>query len=169
MFHFDGPSYTIGLILVGAFALATGAVLWREQLLRSCAAVVANWMIGTAFITLTGWTDCWGFNIILDAATATLVLWHPASRMQALIGVSYCVQIAMHIGYGTAKIDLFVIGARADPWKYYDALTAIAWIQLALLGGWGSGLWLWRIADRRRGVRLEKTAGPLRQRPEDAR
>ncbi len=106
------------------------------QLARSAVAIVGNWIAGFSFIALTGWYDCWPFNILLDTATAVLILWHPAGRWQSMLGVSYCLQICFHAGYGLNALDLFGQGSSADTWKYYNALTLVAWFQLMIVGGW---------------------------------
>lgn len=139
-------SYGVGLSIVTAFALTTGFARDDGRIVRAIMVLLLNWVAGMIFVSLTGWTDCWPFNIAIDTSASVAVLWRPAGRMQALLGVSYCVQIAMHGGYGAAKIM-----GIADPWKYYDALTAVAWIQLLLVGGWGIAIWSGGIVRHRFG------------------
>lgn len=129
-------SYGLGLSIAVAFALTTGFVRGDDRIIRAIMVLLLNWVAGMVFVSLTGWTDCWPFNIIIDASASVVILWRPAGKMQALLGVSYCVQIAMHGGYGAAKI-----AGIADPWKYYNALTAVAWIQLLMIGGWSVAIW----------------------------
>lgn len=141
-------SYGIGLSAATLFALTTGFVHDESRIIRAMLVILFNWLLGMMFISATGWTDCWPFNIAIDASASVAILWRPAGRMQALLGVSYCVQIAMHGGYGAAKIM-----GTADPWKYYDALTAVAWIQLLLIGGWIVAIWGGGIVRHRLGGR----------------
>lgn len=129
-------SYALGLSIASLCALLTAFAREDGRIIRVMGVILLNWVAGMVFVGMTGWTDCWSFNIIIDASASVAILWRPAGRMQALLGVSYCVQIAMHGGYGAAEI----MGV-ADPWKYYDALTAVAWVQLLIIGGWCVGIW----------------------------
>jgi len=106
-----------------------------EPFPRSMLAITGNWLLGLGFIALTGWTDCWLYNIVIDTAAAIAILWRPAGRAQAMLGVSYCVQIAMHTGYGAALLRY----GSAEKFIYYDRLTTVAWAQLLIMGGWAIG------------------------------
>lgn len=153
--------YALGLVVACAATGLTVRRIYSWQLLRSMAAVALNWLVGTAFAMTTGITDGWWFNIGLDALTAVVILYHPAGRWQAALGVSYCFQLLMHIGYG-ARV---VFASGADAMSYYDWLTGIAWIQLLILGGWCGGLWV--SGTRRRRGRSATTVGAVVQRVEE--
>jgi hypothetical protein len=137
--------YALGLAVAICAAGLTVRRTFDAQLLRSLGAVVVNWLIGTAFAFGTGITDGWWFNICIDTGAAAAILFRPAGRWQAALGVSYVVQIAMHCGYGLLSMR----GAQ-DPMAYYNWLTGIAWLQLLILGGWCGGIWRGGIADRDR-------------------
>ena len=146
--------YALGLALV---FLAAAFVAYRyrdDRLARAAFAVAINWFFGVGLNVATGITDGWWFNIVIDALAATVILWRPAGRFQSILGVTYCIQIAMHCGYG---LNMLLHNA-VDPMLYYDILTGIAWAQLAVLGGWVA--WIWSdprrarrnsVADRTRG------------------
>lgn len=127
--------YLTGLVAVAVFAAMTARVTDNTALARSMAAVMFNWLAGIAYNSLTGIVDGWQFNIMIDSITATVILFRPAGKWQALLGVSYCVQIAMHGGYGALSIS-----GTPNPHKYYMALTSVAWLQLLLVGGWCGGV-----------------------------
>jgi hypothetical protein len=128
--------YALGLGVAIAAAGFTSLRYPNGQLVRSMAAVALNWMLGLAFNFGTGITDGWWFNICIDIAAAVVILYRPAGRWQAALGVTYCIQIAMHCGYG-----LLAIKGATDPMAYYNWLTGIAWLQLLVVGGWCGGVW----------------------------
>lgn len=124
------------LLAVAFYTASTIAFQLQDwQLLRSAIAVLANWAFGIAFNYTTGITDGWWFNICIDTGAAAAILWHPAGRWQAVLGVTYCVQIAMHLGYGV----VLLLQQTPDPMAYYHWLTVIAFAQLVVLGGWTGG------------------------------
>lgn len=139
--------YATGLAAATFIAALTVRKFPNGQLVRCAAALAVNWLFGVAFGLLTGITDGWWFNILIDSAAAFVILWRPAGKWQAALGVTYCAQIAMHIGYGFLSLR-----QANDPMPYYDWLTWVAWAQLLILGGWCGGIWLRH--SRRRGARL---------------
>ncbi len=104
---------------------------------RCMAIVIANWLLGSSFVILTGVADPWWFSLMLDVAAGAAVLTRPAGRWQAALGTAYCAQICMHLGYAWCWWR-----SCADILRYYDQLTAVAWGQLGLLGGWCGYIWL---------------------------
>lgn len=137
-------AYILLLTAAVIFALFTAAAKHDEPLARGAVALLVNWIIGMA-ISIGGWTDAWPVNIPLDAITAGVVLLRPAAKWQAALAVTYCVQIIMHIGYGTR----LTLGMGADAMEYYNQLTGVAFLQLAILGGWSIDLWGRGAFDRR--------------------
>jgi len=129
-------AYGFGLaaVMVAASLTVTAHPNW--QLARAALAVFANWVAGTVFALATDVTDGWWFNMAIDAAAAAVILYRLSSQWQVALGLTYCLQIAMHIAYG-------LLG-KADAWPYYSALTAIAWLQLLLVAGWSGDVWLRR-------------------------
>lgn len=124
----------------------------RGAVLRCTLAVAANWIVGM-LVSHAGWVDAWPVNIVIDVLTAWVILRNPAGRWQSILGVSFCAQIAMHVGYG-ANIILF---SHGDMVGYYNALTVVAFLQLAVTGGWNGDLWRVR-AYRRRGLHSHAAA-----------
>jgi len=126
-------AYCVALAAAMAISLPTALARGDWALVRCALALLANWVIGMAISLF--WSDAWPSNIVLDAATAYIVLRKPAGKWQAALGVTYCIQIMAHLGYGVR----ILLGIGADAMEYYNNLTAIAFFQLFLLGGWSGG------------------------------
>lgn len=118
--------YFIGLMVV-AMPLV---LLSRGALARCSAVIILNWVLGYAFNEAFSTFTPWAWSTILDTISAIIVLWHPAGRWQALIGVTYALQLICHYAFALA---------RWHPHDYWFVLTAIAWVQLMILGAWGCG------------------------------
>ena len=126
--------YGVGLAVAMVAASLTVTAHPNWQLARAALVVFGNWVAGTVFVLATDVTDPWWFNIAIDAVAAGLIFYRLSGQWQVALGLTYCLQIAMHIAYG-------VIESTA-PWPYYSALTAIAWLQLLLVIGWSGDIWL---------------------------
>jgi len=131
-------AYVIPLLVICACSL-TG----REQMIRTAMAILANWIINSGFVLATGIYDPWWFFLATDALTAWVILYHPAGKAQALIGYTYIAQILMHCVYAVSNSVL-------AEYAYWQILTAIAFVQLLLLGGWIGGFWWRRYSDHSR-------------------
>ncbi len=129
--------YAAALALVLMLALASAVSRPAIQLARCAAALGANWIVTGSFTFLVQ-TDGWWFNLIIDTITAAVMLYRPAGKWQAILGISYVAQLACHVGYG---VRITFLGG-ADATLYYDWLAAIAFVQLFIVGAWGvGGLW----------------------------
>lgn len=109
----------------------------REPLLRTGGTILAVWLLGVAYVNLVQDFTPWKFNLPADACAAFLIMRRPAERIQGYIGLTFCIQVTFHIGYGIREL----MGAPSDAVLYYDALTYLALLQLLLLGGWCGGIW----------------------------
>lgn len=96
---------------------------------RTIIAVAGNCLLANGYTALTRDTDPWAYFMALDLITATVILYQPAGRPQAIIGTLYLVQIAMHTAYGIA-------GLKGDPIVYWWMLTVTGFLQLLFCGGW---------------------------------
>ncbi len=67
--------------------------------------------------------------IAADALACAAITLHPAGKWQSIIGLSYILQIGVHIGR-------IANGENADITSFFWGLTALAILQLVLLGGW---------------------------------
>ncbi len=116
------------------FVLAGLSATGTRPMLRTALAILCNWLVNTVYVMATGIYDPWLLFIATDAIAAGVVLYQPAQRVQAVIGWTYMVQIIMHVIYSVSPADM----AR---YSYWQTLTAIAFVQLVLLGGWIGGYW----------------------------
>lgn len=108
----------------------------REQMLRTAVVITANWGAGLAYVSVTANHTPWHFSIFIDALAAFAVMFHPAGKVQGFIGLFYFLQIAGHTAFGLRLL----FGMSADPIYYYDAITYVAWLQLAAMGAWCGGV-----------------------------
>lgn len=148
--------FLTGLMAVAIVAAATARLCNNGPLARTMLAIFINWIAEFLFKHFTGIHDPWQFNIVNDSISAAIILSRPASRWQAMIGVAYCIQIAMHGGYGAREL----ISGIASWGKYNDALTTVAWLQLLLVGVWSGGVWGNRLVRHRISDRRSRLAEP---------
>lgn len=86
---------------------------------------------GFAWTGLLDWTSptyavC---MMLVDTIAAAVVLIRPAGKAQALVGVTYLVQIGFYAGR-------LLNGENADINNLWLGLTVMAMLQLVLVGGW---------------------------------
>lgn len=67
--------------------------------------------------------------MIVDAIGATIILIHPAGKVQSIIGLTFLLQIGVHAGR-------VFNGQSADLNNYWWGLSLLAVLQLVLTGGW---------------------------------
>lgn len=142
------PAYLIGLFAACMACLVTAHYhrASSEQLVRTAGVIALNWVAGVLYVSASGVYTPWAFNIALDTLCAAAIMLHPAGRAQAYIGLFYCAQIAFHCAFGMHEAS----GFPADGAAYYDAITWIAWGQLAAMGAWCVGI---LVGDHRRSHR----------------
>jgi hypothetical protein len=157
-------AYMAGLFTM---LLAVALTAWlhrgqRPQMLRTAGAILLNWLVGFVYVQNTGNFTPWHFSIFVDAAAALAVMYHPAGRVQGFIGLFYFFQIAGHTAFGIRRL----LGLPADPVFYYDAITWVAWAQLAAMGVWCGGIWIGSAVRRMRdrGDALDRGATSARSR-----
>jgi hypothetical protein len=109
--------------LLGAGLLSINA---SPALQRTALALAGNWVCVLAAQWVTGDLAPWPLFILADAGAALIVLSHPASKPQAVIGVIYILQITFHIAYALA-------GAGAATALYLHMLSGGGWLQIATL------------------------------------
>ncbi len=68
------------------------------------------------------------FMLLVDCLACIVITVRPAGKWQSVIGLSYIFQIGAHAGR--------IIAANPDINVYGNGLTLLAFMQLALLGGW---------------------------------
>lgn len=115
---------------------------------RTMLVILLNWVAGVAWVKASGDYTPWAFNILIDSAAATAIMWKPAGRAQGYIGLFYMLQITAHIAFGMRTI----FDIRTDAIFYYHAITYVAWAQLAALGVWAGGVWMGDLLHRVRSL-----------------
>ena len=125
-----------------------------RTVLTICAVCAIGW--GYGFIAGGAWGEDYSwFMMAVDAVACRVIVWRPAGDFQRFIGYTYYFQIALHAGR-------IIRGNEANLTFVYWAMTAIAFVQLFLVGGW----WLHenvlrhRLLNRNSGV----AAPPRRER-----
>jgi hypothetical protein len=162
----DLPAYATGLFVMLALACLTANHFEQERwaVVRSAGAILANWIAGAVYVATTDNHTPWHFSIFIDALAALAVMYHPAGRVQGAIGLFYFLQIAGHIAFGFRR----VLGMEADAIFYYDAITYVAWAQLAAMGVWCGGIWgrslVHRVRNRRDASNRHASARHIRRR-----
>lgn len=126
-------------------ALTTLIVVGRQSssMTRTILAIAGNYVISFAYTWTTKDPDPWPLFMALDFATALVILIRPAGRAQAIIGLTYIMQIAIHTSYALA-------GSGADGRIYWWLITAFAFLQLILIGGWWANVSGYRFRRLRR-------------------
>jgi hypothetical protein len=118
-------------LLLAYMTLLTFASLRRngEQVGVSLA-LLANWLLSTAFVRSTGEDAPWLWFLTVDYLTG-IVLWlMPRSRGNSLLMASYAVELLLHAAFGWSDQ-----GGWAR-YRYWWALYYAAWAQVALVGAW---------------------------------
>ena len=91
------------------FAIATAAVICitrfcgTPSLHRTAWAMAGNMLAVWGAQYVSGSYTPWLAFLIIDVTTAYIVLAHPATRTQALIGAVYVAQIVAHVAFGAAQ------------------------------------------------------------------
>jgi hypothetical protein len=117
-------SYVVALLLIaGPLAL-----IGRGAIERCAAVIILNWIAGYVFNETFGTFTPWIWSTIIDVLAASIILLPIAGRWQAVLAVSYILQIVCHFVYG---INFW------GQHQYWAVLTFIAWGQLLILGVWG--------------------------------
>lgn len=138
--------YAIAVFVVMALAVLS----MKREIITSMMIVAATWGAWCLFIMATENYEPWQLGIAIDGAAAWYLLRHPSSRPKSVLAAIFCVQVAMHIAYGTVLLT-----AGAADWQAYYAQTSMtSWAQLLVVGGWAGGHLLRRIVPVRRRVPL---------------
>lgn len=93
-----GIAFLIGLAVAMLLAYRSGS----PGLVRSGLAMAGNLALVWLGTSALGSYAPWSWFIAIDVATAFVVLSHPASRPQAIIGAIYLLQIVVHVAFGAA-------------------------------------------------------------------
>ena len=137
-------SYLTGLVLIaGSLALFS-----RGAVERCASVIIVNWIAQFVYNDWAGTFTPWVWFTLIDLLSGMVILWKPAGRWQAALGITYGAQIVCHFIYAKGGL------VQHD---YWQVLTNIAWLQLILLGVWGYGSGASRFAVRWRSEHPHKT------------
>lgn len=115
------------LVLIGLL-LAALASRVRDQV-GTALALLGNWCACTGFSWYAGSVIVWQALFAIDFVTAVLLAIFTITRPPLLIVALYALQCLAHAAAGA-------MGLHVSATAYFDTLSALAWMQAALLGGW---------------------------------
>jgi hypothetical protein len=117
--------------LSALLALCTVSVLMRCLARAGTSAILLlNWVVCSAVAWITHDPYPWLFYIVADYLAALAIYTIRRSHWQSAIMGVYSVQLICHAAYGLSD-------KSAGPTYYsYWALSCLAWVQVALCGGW---------------------------------
>ncbi len=127
----------IGVLVV--MLLQRAGTHWPHQKLRVWAVMIASWLAGVFAIVSTGKPDPVLAFMLIDITAAFVVLFHPRSLAQNLIGCLYVSMIALHIGYAWAASYFLGSAGHANLEKYLLFQVVIGWLQWVVLMLWSVG------------------------------
>lgn len=117
--------YQIALAALTTCILLKGTWPMRRTIATIFAVFVAAWCLSGLWPTVP-----YSFAMIaVDAAACAIITWHWAGRWQAVVGLSYILQITVHIGR-------VFNGDQADLNSFWWGLSLLAMLQILLVGGW---------------------------------
>jgi hypothetical protein len=117
--------YKIALAALTTCILLKGTWPMKRTIATVFAVFVAAWLL----------SDLWPSEayaaamIVVNALACVVITWHPAGKWQSVVGLSYILQIGVHVGR-------IANGDGADLVSYWWGLALLAILQLALVGGW---------------------------------
>jgi len=117
--------YWIALAALTTCVLLKGSGPMKRTVATIFAVMLIQWAID-------GWwpsVEWAAMMIAVDTLACVIITWHPAGRWQAITGLSYILQIGVHLGR-------IFNGDNADVISYWWGLSTLAILQLLLLGGW---------------------------------
>jgi hypothetical protein len=122
------------MMMQAVFALAllvgVGLAVHRRcpLLVRSAIVLAANLALSNVAVAATGRYDPVAWFIVIDTLSALVLLWHPAGRTQAAIGMVYIMQLALHFVQWPGGVAEY---------EYLSVLTVGGGLQIAFLI-WGA-------------------------------
>ena len=119
--------------------LTIGAALLRDRcVFGTAAALLANWVVNTAIVRVTGEEYPWGAFMTVDWLTGVFVLvglplicgrFSPAP---IIIGLSYGLECVVHAAFGLSAHDQWA------KYRYWWTLNYVAVGQMMFVASWGA-------------------------------
>lgn len=125
--------YEYALYALTLLILLTGEGRMKRTVLTILAVMFAAWGLAGLWPSVP---YAWAM-IAVDSLACIVICTHQAGKWQSAIGLSYIVQVIVHI-------SRIILGDNCDMFGYYYGLSITAILQLLLLGGW----WTTGIARR---------------------
>jgi hypothetical protein len=93
---------------------------------RICALVlIANFIANETYVRITGQYTPWLYFLATDTIALIALTFPFSGRIGAILAATYATQLVMHLSYG--------ISTSGVAYTYWQALTAMAWLQLLIL------------------------------------
>jgi hypothetical protein len=151
------------LALAGLFVVVMRDVIravFRNPLQRTVGTLAAVYVAQISYILAMGGTGQEFAFIALDGAAAAVILFRPAGWAQAMIGLTYLLEMSMHAAKAVLSsswmTELLGLGpAGFNPMAYWWFLMVAGAVQLLIAGGW----WHHVRARNRPALRAASTAG----------
>lgn len=124
------------LAALAVLSLAAFSRMGDTALRRTMIVLLLSWVLHVGVIKLTGIQSPWAWFLGVDIAAAWVILWHPRSRLQGLIGVSFIIGIAVHVGYGVNHLHSGYDFIRAT--EYWLVREVLGFARLGLIGAWAA-------------------------------
>jgi len=113
--------YIIALVVVMALSVMERSALYTSLI------IAVNFCINETYVKLSGVYDPWVWFSLVDGVTAIILLSSAFGRIGCIVSAMLCTQQIMHWAYGLSN------SGNAD--IYWQSLTAIAFLQLAIVAG----------------------------------
>ena len=122
--------FAVPAALIVLALIAAGARLW--PIVTTALLLTANWGACALISYLSGSVSDWIALAGVDYVTAVVLALMSARRPQFLIVALYAGMLVLHVAYSVHEIWKVGLSER----EYFDALTVLAWLQIASVGGW---------------------------------
>jgi len=123
-------AYAFVLSVVTLLATAKGDAAMR----RTVAVIFAAWVLDIAFTRLTGIYAPWLWFVVIDTIAVRILMFPPRGKLQGFVGVAFCAQLAVNIGYGAYTVQYGYDFERAI--LRWEVIEVIGYVKLFLVGGW---------------------------------
>jgi hypothetical protein len=124
------PDFTILAYQAALCALVLSISIFGSNPMRRTVWTIAAVCLIQLALAEWLWPSLWwdAAMIVVNGFAARIITYHPAGKVQALIGLSFFPQIGMHVARIAAE--------NPDMNLYFWGLSFWAFVQLALVAGW---------------------------------
>lgn len=122
---FDIPAALAVLAVVAAGMRNWGA-------LAVAGALFTNWLLCAIFSHVAGDVTNWVALAAIDYTTAVIIAVASARRWALTVVGLYALMLLAHVTFSMHE----TVGLAVSRRSYFDILTVLAWLQLAVTGGW---------------------------------